>query len=810
MRYGFLTVGTLFLVPGIAVLAAGGDTSQPSGQDYYTVSVAPLTNVAPTFEVSRSGDAEMVTVIGRIHMSWQEQGAGGSQSELVEIRADTLVLWRRATDAVQAPSGLMPTQEQGVSEIYVSGDVFLTQGQRTVRAAELYYDLRNHRGLVKDAVMRTFDPSRDTAIYVRAKELRQSSASRYEANDVSLTTDAFWTPQISAEASKACIIDRLREVGPGEPVPASSYTAMMEGVRLKYYGVTLLALPAMRSDLVSPDLPLKSIHVGHDSTFGTSIETQWYLSRVLGLREPRGTDSTLFVDYYDKRGPGGGVAVEYERETYFGHVLGYAIDDHGEDRLGRTRKNIEVPQELRGRFAFQHRQFLPDHWQLTAEASYLSDQNFLEQYYRTEFFAAKEPETLLHLKRIEDNKALALLGKVRINSFLDEMEELPSAEYHWTGQSFFHDRLVLFSDSQISRLRYQFSEDRPGQFEEPFTFTETRNEVDMPLRVGGLKIVPFVAGTFGYDDWAGFRERLDDTPAESKDVVWIGEGGVRMSTQPFWRVYPGVESRLWDLHGLRHTIRPSLTAVAYTASDVVAEQRNTLDLGISQRWQTKRGPSGHRKAIDWLSLDVDFVWVDHSSDEDFGPNRFIWDRPFIPLIDTTGGRVPPLDRRSTGMFGPQRDYTSATATWRVTETTSVLGDFFVDMPTGAVDQADVGFSRLVWPNLSYFIGSRYLRNINNGLGQQGSNAVTFAVTYVMDPRYTAVFSQQYDFDYGANIRSEMTLIRRYDQVNFAITVSVDESLDEKRIVFSLWPKGVPELAIGLRRYMGLGASGSLY
>jgi hypothetical protein len=204
------------------------------------------------------------------------------------------------------------------------------------------------------------------------------------------------------------------------------------------------------------------------------------------------------------------------------------------------------------------------------------------------------------------------------------------------------------------------------------------------------------------------------------------------------------------------------------------------------------------------------VWVDHSSDEDFGPNRFIWDRPFIPLIDTTGGRVPPLDRRSTGMFGPQRDYTSATATWRVTETTSVLGDFFVDMPTGAVDQADVGFSRLVWPNLSYFIGSRYLRNINNGLGQQGSNAVTFAVTYVMDPRYTAVFSQQYDFDYGANIRSEMTLIRRYDQVNFAITVSVDESLDEKRIVFSLWPKGVPELAIGLRRYMGLGASGSLY
>jgi hypothetical protein len=810
MRYGLLTVGTLFLVPGMAVLAAGGDASQPSGQAYYTISVSPLTSVAPTFEASRSGDTEMVTVVGRIYISWQEQGAGGVQLDPVEVRADTLVLWRRAAGETLPSAGSMPTQVKEVSEIYVSGDVLLTQGQRMIRATELYYDLRNHRGLVKDAVMRTFEPTRDTAVYVRAKELRQVSAGRYEANDVSLTTDAFRTPQLSVEASKVSIIDRLREVEPGEPVPASSYSAMMKGVCLKYYGVTLLGLPAMRSDLVSPDVPLKSVHVGHDSTFGTSIETQWFLSRILGLREPQGTNSTLFLDYYDKRGPGGGVAVDYERENYFGHVLGYAINDHGQDRLGRTRKNIEVPEELRGRFAFQHRQFLPGHWQLTAEVSYLSDRNFLEQYYRSEFFAGKEPETLLHLKRIKDNTGLAFLGKARINDFLDDVEELPSAEYHWTGQSFFDDRLVFFSDNQVSRLRYRYDVDRPRGQEVPFTFTETRNEVDMPLRVGNSKIVPFVAGTFGYDDGQGFQARLDDTPVPSEDVVWIGEAGVRMSTQPFWRVYPGVESRLWDLHGLRHTIQPSVTAVSYLANDVVAEQRDTLDLGVLQRWQTKRGPAGRRRTVDWLRLDVDFVWVNNSSDEDFGPNRFIWDRPFVPLIDTTGGRVPPLDRRTTGMFGAQRDYTSVAATWRATETTSVLGDIYVDMPTGFVDQANVGFSHLVWPNLSYFIGSRYLRNVNNGLGQQGSNAVTFAITYRLDPRYTAVFSQQYDFDYEANIRSEMTLIRRYDRLNFALTVSVDDSLDEQRITFSLWPEGVPELAFGLRRYMGLGASEMMY
>ena len=261
---------------------------------------------------------------------------------------------------------------------------------------------------------------------------------------------------------------------------------------------------------------------------------------------------------------------------------------------------------------------------------------------------------------------------------------------------------------------------------------------------------------------------------------------------------------------MRHTIRPNLTAVTYAASNKVADQRDTLDLGISQRLQTKRGPLGHRQTVDWLELDVDFVWVTDSGQETAGPDQFLWNAPFIPPINRTGNQVPPLDRRSTDWFGPRRNYTSTAATWRVTETLSVLGDVYLDMQSGMVKQADIGFSRLCWPNVSYFIGSRYLRDVDNGLGQHGSNAVTFALTYVMDPRYTLVFAEQYDFDYAANIRSDLTLIRKYHRLNFAVTISADDSLDEERIVFSLWPEGVPELALGLRRYMGLGASQGLY
>jgi hypothetical protein len=128
-----------------------------------------------------------------------------------------------------------------------------------------------------------------------------------------------------------------------------------------------------------------------------------------------------------------------------------------------------------------------------------------------------------------------------------------------------------------------------------------------------------------------------------------------------------------------------------------------------------------------------------------------------------------------------------------------------DMQSGVVQQFNIGFSHLRWPDLGYYIGSRYLRRVDNGFGEKGSNAFTFAATYVLDPRYTLVFSQQFDFDYGANIRSDVTLIRRYHRICFGVTYSADESLEEHSIVFSLWPEGLPELAIGPREYTGLGS-----
>jgi hypothetical protein len=773
------------------------------------VNISGVGEVDPRVEFTAEPNGRYtITVLGRLYVSRKQE-----RGPLLELQADSAAVWYRegpgeaVKDEAEA-GGLSALLAGGtITAIYMSGDVELTEGIRTVRARELYYDFERNKALMVDAEMRTFDVERGVPIYVRAGRLRQLAQNKFSAENVTLTSSEFHLPQVSVNASSIIITDTTAVDEHGQRVSDSSYDAQMRDVRFKVEDTTIFYWPFMRSSLERPDTALKGVHGGYDSDWGAIVETEWYLSRLLGLREPEGTENTLALDYYSDRGGGVGVGSEYARQDYFGRLTGYMINDSGEDNLGRdpSRRDLVPPNELRGRFRSQHRQFLPHNWQLSTEVSYLSDENFLEAFYRKEFNVGKDQETLAHLKRIEDNWGLSFLGKVRINDFVDELEELPSGEHHLAGQSLWDERLTLYNDSQVSRFRRRLDSGSPGVSEDFFTFAYERAELDMPTRIGRTKVVPFVAGTLAYDDGGGFHTNLGGQTVAPVKGVWAGEGGVRASTQ-YWKVYPDVESRLWDLDQMRHIIGPYVVAVGYAASDSVAEQRDVLSVGISQRLQTKRGPSDERRTVDWMRLDAAVTWVNNSGDPSSGPDRLIWNKPFIPLVDTIGQVVPPQDRRGTDVFGPRRNYISADYIWRLSDTTAALSDLNFDMQSGVVQQFNIGFSRLVWPDLSYYVGSRYLRRVENNLGERGSNVFTFAATYVLDPRYTVVFSQQYDFDYGASILSDIALIRRYHRVYWGITYSSDESLDKQAIVFSIWPQGVPEMGLGPSRYLRVGDS----
>ena len=777
----------------------------------YPVNFAPAGEEPLQIDSAPAKDGDIATVTGRLYV-WQKQNERGG---LLELQADNAVVFysggKLESDREQAEDIL--GKDAVWKAIYLAGDVVMTEGQRTVRADEIYYDFEGKKALAINAVMRNFDVSRGIPIYVRAAKLQQVAENKFAADDITLTSSEFYLPQISSTASRVIITDTTVVDAQEGGVSDSSYDAEMHDVRLKLGEQTIFYWPYLRCNLERPDIPLKSVRSGHDSILGTLVETRWFLSRLLGLKEPEGTEGTLGLHYYDKRGFASEVEIDYERDDYFGRLLGFVISDRGRDRLGRSssRRDIEPDSELRGRFSWQHRQFLPYNWQLTTEASYISDERFLESYYRNEFDVGKEQETIVQLKRLEDNWALSLLGKGRINDFSDELEEMPSVEFHLTGESIFDDKFTLYSDTEFGRLRQRIGNTLPmiAVNNERFSFGSHRTELDMPFRAESFKVVPFVAGTFGYDDRSGFRTTLvngSNTGSYGESNVWIGEAGVRLGTQ-FSKIYPEIKSQLWDLNQLRHIIKPQFTAVFYAESDAVVEQRDTLNFGVSQRLQTKRGPGEKRRTVDWMRLDMDVTVVeDPGPASAAGPDRFIWNQSMVPLRvlaapDIFNGDLSNSSLRRFEMFGPSRNYFGADYLWRLSDTAAILSDINYDLQDGVVQQFNFGFSRMRWPNLSYYVGSRYLKRVNV-LGEQGSNAFVFAATYVLDPRYTVAFSQQFDFDYGVNMQSEMMLIRRYHRMYCGLTYSMDGSLDRQAIVFSIWPQGIPEMGIGRRRFTG--------
>jgi hypothetical protein len=259
---------------------------------------------------------------------------------------------------------------------------------------------------------------------------------------------------------------------------------------------------------------------------------------------------------------------------------------------------------------------------------------------------------------------------------------------------------------------------------------------------------------------------------------------------------------LWDINGIRHIIKPHVEAVVYHDNDETIEMRDIVNFGISQRWQSRRGPKDNLRSFDWMRLDIDATWLRDDADsaigsaDSYGPAKFIWNDPAIST----------LSRRTQGFNALMRNSVNADYTWRLSDTTTVLSDMNFDIKSGVVQQLNVGVSRYVYPDISYYIGNRYLRPIiistDDGF-EKGSNSFIVAATYALNPKYTATFAQEYNFDFGKNIKSELTLLRRYHRMYYGFTFATDESLERKAVVFSIWPQGVKELALGRRKYIGL-------
>ena len=670
--------------------------------------------------------------------------------------------------------------------IYLEGDVVLAQGPNLVRASRIYYDLKRDRALILDAVVRTSVGERNLPLYLRASEVRQWSAREFSARDALLTTSEFYTPHYHIAAKEVELVDRSVAEPTGELTSLSSGRFEVRHATLNFGGVPVLYWPYVYGDLDASETSIRSIRSGFSDEFGLELETDWDLFHLLGLQQPVGMDTTLSLDFFTHRGPASGVDSTYQQDTYEGLLRSYLIWDEGEDSLGREREDTSF-NGARGRMLWRHRQYFEDDWQVSLELSYISDRNFLEEFFEPEFDLDKEQETLIHVKKQTDNWAVTGLLQWRLLDFYTQTEHLPEFGFWWIGEPI-APAGTWFSENRLGAVRLRGADQTFFEWwhygAQPSTEmvlrADSRQEVEYPFDTGPVRWVPFL--TARGTSW-------DDSCYGGGLTRGLVTYGLR-SSMYFSRVFADVDSELFDIHGIRHVIKPDAAVwLAHTNYDSdqfepISQGVETVDeidgvsLGVRQRWQTKRGEGEAQRTVDLVTLDVEV-----SAFSDAHGNQ-------TPI----GYASPTRPEESIA-----RNHVRSSCIWRVNDRTAVISEGNYDLNDREVDIFNLSLAVERPPRLAYLLGYRYI-------GESESNLLGFGANYQMTEKHTLALRELFDVDRGRTSEFTVGVIRRFPRWFAAVSFELDDAEDDFGVSMSVWPEGLPQAALGSRRFTGLGAT----
>lgn len=495
----------------------------------------------------------------------------------------------------------------------------------------------------------------------------------------------------------------------------------------------------------------------------------------------------------------------------------------------------------RGRVQWQHQHFLPDDWQVQWRAGLISDNTFLEEWYENQFDTGLPSNLSAYLKRQRDTEALTFLLEYQPNNFVTtaeglqerfpgsrdgtatpgffgdkpfEIDRLPEIGYFRVGDAVSEDKFTFFSENRLSGLRMNETGEGLNEYgfrfrresvtvPERFAYTgipsygytgttddyvgrlDTRQELDFPFDAGQFKAVPYVFGRYtGYSD----------SPDRGAINRIMAGAGLRVTTA-FWNVDDSVENDFFDVHRVRHVIEPEahlFTSVASVDRDDVYIFDEEVD-GISdisagsfwvrQRWQTKRGGPSRWRSVDFLAVNMGVNVFGGTPDEPTTPDVG------APGYDST--RFGPTDAGNfRGLFFPSmpeaslaRTGLNADALWRVSDTTTILGDFQFNLEEQTVATTALGFAAQRGDRLTYYAGLRYI-------GEADSTIASFNSTYQMTLKYTLILNASFDLNQTNNENYGITVLRHFDRFYASLGAFYDASENEGGFRFSVFPEGL--------------------
>jgi lipopolysaccharide assembly outer membrane protein LptD (OstA) len=784
------------------------------GDDAPEEATPPVPNLEPVRVIFKEADTNYVVdgkiaavVSGGVTL-FQRQKNG----DFLELQAQRAVLFTtlaKLTDARDLEG--MKNIEQAVAGAYLEGDVRVsvtpaaaTQGEVRFRGRRIYYDFATDRAVLTDAVLHTIEPEKQIPVIVRAKLIRQLSKDEFRANRVEISTSSFSLPSYSIAAESIYV----RKVDTDDPQLGDRTVFSADNAQFRMFGVPVLWLPVAGGTLTDRGLPLRSASLVNSSRYGTGFRTEWGLFETLGRPSPEDFDASYHVDYFSDRGPAFGIDADYQggfvtetdkqRWGFVGDLESYFVYDEGEDQIGRLPTRLDEDRDLRGHLLYRHQHFFPGGWQAQLRLGYLSDPTFLEQWFRRDFMQGDEHDVSFYVKRQRDTEAATFLLDIQPNNLVTtadlmqeqfEVERLPEFGYHRIGEGFEFRRgafptsgVTLVSDNTISGLRFNRTgaTAREQGFPDDFVVGpgipslgttgitgdnvyrgDFRQEVSFPFSLGEFRFLPYLVGRY-----TGYSE----SPGSGEKHRLFGGAGARVSTA-FWKVTEGVESRVFDLHRMRHVVEPELNV--FTSGTTVNRDElfhydepvdaifdvSAVSLALRQRWQTERGAPGRRRSVDFVSLNLEASFYSNEPEATLPPNNFRG----LYFASLPEGSVP-------------RESLNADVSWRVTDTTVVLADAQYNLDENELATAGVGLLATRGDRMTYFLSGRRIEDLD-------SSILALAGVYELSPKYTVTVSQSYDFSQSENVLSQLEVRRRFD--TFFISVTYSYSLIDEQTAFAI-------------------------
>ena len=424
----------------------------------------------------------------------------GSGEQVVDIEADQVLIWQKDNtakdgkkkdnsikDAFGDADGITQSADKE-TELYLTSNVIMRFGSATearnpdgslvedkvLYADQVYYDVVKNKAIALDADMLMMRPGLRQPAQFKGKKITMLSPQEFWSFESQVSASVLPADpgldldisrvQITEEKSVvhrtifgAPFIDRFTgddDVGTYRHFAATHSFVDLADVPIMYF-------PYFAGNADSPLGPLQGISFQESTILGTQFYTTWSVLDLLGIKKLPGEQWSLFLDDMSNRGPGFGTSYDLQGNRLFGvdapftaHAVAYGVYDKGADSLGGPRQDEFVPTNWRERFLFRYTQTYED-WSFQGQLAWLSDHNFLEQYYNYEFNYGPNQETFINPKYQSGNGAATLLIEPNFDRpWVTESQWMPKFDGQWLGQSFYETlTYTLWGSAGYSQLQ---------------------------------------------------------------------------------------------------------------------------------------------------------------------------------------------------------------------------------------------------------------------------------------------------------------------------------------------------------------------